>query len=600
MKKHTPTIQQKSLSPKYKPKTENQRKYVELLNDKKTSLIVALGPAGSGKTLLACVNAIEMLQKGERSLEQAVNNKLLSLTTLDKKKEGWKADEIAIIFPDVTSTTVNESAQENDKGAMSGTAVGGDSVAATKLTLFRSAKTKVFVQADGEISALGTASFNFDAARGGLSPKTPDDPNSGNKDITIEALPNKTFPRSVFQIDPTSREFVFRKGTSIINAITEVMLMSEYCTGAITGNPGEGGYYDWFKIETQVYLEKPNQQNKNVNRTPKLLVYRVMPYKIHKSKFMTPNENPGYDALLKQVVKEYNYIYTGKNVDVLEFKLNLTNNFGVTWLADGLGTANADAVSARLGQSSVAPDDQAPYKVTADAPTDGKGLGDSGTGYATTRYDHETEKNSDGAGEADNYATRVARQFQSRILNTDYEKVSAELVILGDPYYLADSGIGNFTNTNASEKTDMTSTSAIDYQSGEVDIKFNFFTPVDIDSGGSYIFPNDISARLNVNFSGLYQVILSKSSFSKGKFTQTLTLQRRPNQNTIGEQGFDVISQEDADLGAAMLASEERARGAAEQTAENNGPQTSELVLAPQDRETPLGEADPATLDWWA
>ena len=64
MKKQT-IIHTKSLSPKYKPKTENQRKYVELLNDKKTSLIVALGPAGSGKTLLACVNAIEMLQKGD-------------------------------------------------------------------------------------------------------------------------------------------------------------------------------------------------------------------------------------------------------------------------------------------------------------------------------------------------------------------------------------------------------------------------------------------------------------------------------------------------------------------------------------------------------
>ena len=64
MKKQT-TIHTKSLSPEYKPKTENQKKYVELLNDKKTSLIVALGPAGCGKTLLACVNAIEMFKKGE-------------------------------------------------------------------------------------------------------------------------------------------------------------------------------------------------------------------------------------------------------------------------------------------------------------------------------------------------------------------------------------------------------------------------------------------------------------------------------------------------------------------------------------------------------
>lgn len=53
----------KNISPKYKPKTDNQKKYIDLLNKK--SLIVALGPAGSGKTLLACVTAIEMLQKGD-------------------------------------------------------------------------------------------------------------------------------------------------------------------------------------------------------------------------------------------------------------------------------------------------------------------------------------------------------------------------------------------------------------------------------------------------------------------------------------------------------------------------------------------------------
>ena len=39
------------------------RKYIDLINEK--SLVVALGPAGSGKTLLACVSAIQMLQKGE-------------------------------------------------------------------------------------------------------------------------------------------------------------------------------------------------------------------------------------------------------------------------------------------------------------------------------------------------------------------------------------------------------------------------------------------------------------------------------------------------------------------------------------------------------
>ena len=62
MKKTQPTIPTIQL-PKYKPKTETQKKYIDLIKEK--SLVVALGPAGSGKTLLACVSAIEMLQKGE-------------------------------------------------------------------------------------------------------------------------------------------------------------------------------------------------------------------------------------------------------------------------------------------------------------------------------------------------------------------------------------------------------------------------------------------------------------------------------------------------------------------------------------------------------
>jgi phosphate starvation-inducible PhoH-like protein len=55
----------KSLTPSYIPKSINQQKYVDLLKDKEKSLIVALGPAGCGKTLFACSHAIESLKTGE-------------------------------------------------------------------------------------------------------------------------------------------------------------------------------------------------------------------------------------------------------------------------------------------------------------------------------------------------------------------------------------------------------------------------------------------------------------------------------------------------------------------------------------------------------
>lgn len=47
-----------------KPATLGQKLYWDLLNDKKTSLVVCTGPAGCGKTLLACTAAVQHLRVG--------------------------------------------------------------------------------------------------------------------------------------------------------------------------------------------------------------------------------------------------------------------------------------------------------------------------------------------------------------------------------------------------------------------------------------------------------------------------------------------------------------------------------------------------------
>ena len=54
----------KSLSNYYKPKSYNQKQYCEYLNDSKIKLLFAIGPAGTGKTMLACNTAIKDLQSG--------------------------------------------------------------------------------------------------------------------------------------------------------------------------------------------------------------------------------------------------------------------------------------------------------------------------------------------------------------------------------------------------------------------------------------------------------------------------------------------------------------------------------------------------------
>lgn len=55
----------KSFISSYFPKTQNQINYVKCLNEESSKIIVATGPAGTGKTLFACLKAIDLLSKHE-------------------------------------------------------------------------------------------------------------------------------------------------------------------------------------------------------------------------------------------------------------------------------------------------------------------------------------------------------------------------------------------------------------------------------------------------------------------------------------------------------------------------------------------------------
>jgi phosphate starvation-inducible protein PhoH len=62
-KEYVPDI--KSLSKFYKPKSTNQEFYNKCLNDDLSKIVFSVGPAGTGKTLLACNAAIRDLKRGK-------------------------------------------------------------------------------------------------------------------------------------------------------------------------------------------------------------------------------------------------------------------------------------------------------------------------------------------------------------------------------------------------------------------------------------------------------------------------------------------------------------------------------------------------------
>lgn len=54
----------KKMSPRYEPRSDNQKSYVDNLQDWNIPIVLGIGPAGCGKTMFACLQAIQELKSG--------------------------------------------------------------------------------------------------------------------------------------------------------------------------------------------------------------------------------------------------------------------------------------------------------------------------------------------------------------------------------------------------------------------------------------------------------------------------------------------------------------------------------------------------------
>lgn len=471
----------------------------------------------------------ELLQSGKNSLQYWINTKLqdIAKTATDAGRSSATPDEVVIIFPKVRDSAnselgkvVSDRAQSlttNLQSKVSG-ATGGlignagnnaNNSIESKLTLTRGANA-LLIQTPDSLNEIGKSLMGFTNNTGGDSPVV--DRNKTQPD------PTKPVIRQSNSYDPKSKTFRFPQNTSIVNAITEIVLMSEYCKQSATAPSNSRGMKKWFRIETQVYDLKPTQTNESRAKVPKLMVFRVVPYYVHESRFAAPTSEPkGYEQLKKDVCKEYNYIYTGKNVDILNFNIRLEAGFYTTVYADKNAYSPATQQNKGAGVEK------------GGAPSTGLNPGtaqDTATGNAMQGTQPIRDKNS-GGGPADDFRSLIAKNFQEALLNSPADLITAELEIMGDPYYIADSGMGNFSDKPAN--FNLNSNGSMNYQSGEVDILINFKTPVDYNTETGFV--DFGSAQKVEGFSGLYQVLTVKNSFRTGKFTQTLDIVRRRNQD---------------------------------------------------------------------
>lgn len=518
---------------------------------------------------------VEFLQTGPESLATILNTREQESKNAGNKKV---ADEYVIMFPNelASSAIAGTGATSNNKGATTQSSK-DDSAAGGELS--EEKKQELFEQLTGIEG--GEVPEDFDAEISKIlgivvkrsqigesireAAEKEDNINAIGKSKIVKNFLDEgkqyfgkpaftedkekapgVFQRGNIQISDEGRRINFAAGTKIQTIIEEVILLSDYARKWVTEQPDANGMKTWFRIETDVFLIPGNDNVAQTGESGRVYVYKVVPYKTHVARITSPTvAPPGYANLRKQAVKQYDYIYTGENDDVLNFDIDINAAFFM-------------AVSGDMGQLGKTQKTQGANSITAalESPIHGAGEGDkknsSTSGISVSKTVPKTNTGESGSGVATNPENQIARTFNDAIVNSDVDLVSVDLEIWGDPYYIADSGMGNYGAKNTGG-LNITADGSMDYQTSEVDIILNFRTPVDTRDPGYMKFPAGGTKAVGA-FSGLYQVVEVVNSWSNNQFTQKLKTIRRRNQpedtgivpldiaiESVIEKGLDAI-----------------------------------------------------------
>lgn len=352
-----------------------------------------------------------------------------------------------------------------------------------------------------------------------------DDPQTttkANAYRTTRTTNNSSTSTSLLKYEANGATVVsFSSGQNISDCIAAVIADSHYTRNLLEKlgeRVDEAGMVDYFIIKPVVTNQKTmNDLKKRYYQTIKFV---VTPYKVHYTKI------PNYadqlfskSKLQMRVMRDYNYIYTGKNVDVLSFKMHFNTIF-YDAMSNAMGNSDrlSSQTSAAVQPSATVrknPDDATRSELTPNGVP--ASIPDS---RATTGYGEVAA----GQQQQDPYFALSRAMHYSITDSTSAGMILGEIDILGDPFFLATGGIGNYNPKPENGKPGETSDGEAFHHYGMVLVRANFKNPEDInslDDGGLAKFNNN-----HVSFSGVYFVTQVTSTFNQGAFKQRIKMTR--------------------------------------------------------------------------
>lgn len=402
---------------------------------------------------------------------------------------------------------------------------------------------------NNKIGVPDTYNFNIDpliagAAFVGASTLSAKDTSMANPSNTNSIRQSNT-GQATKDFNPQTRTFSINAGTSIDKVIDNVMRQSSYIQDQIAIPDGvdpqtylqqkaanETKPLNWYKIVPTVSVGAFDPVRKVYARN---ITYNVQPYAIYNVK-----SDVAPQGKIKSFVKEYDYIYTGKNDDVIDFEINFNTLYYTAQ------TAYRNSLSSVVRT----PDINSENKNTTNSQTyQGATQDPNSVMPMVMKPQVYNAKSRATGGVVTAKSVAVADLEDSLMTLSAADMLSIQLKILGDPQFIKqDDAFYSPSTAPTTSDPRLTPNGSLrtDYQ--EIYVKVLFRTPVDInEADGMMDFGTNYRTSV---FSGLYKVLTIQSEFRNGQFTQTLDLIRIPYQpiydyatqpkTTSSQRGVDI------------------------------------------------------------
>ena len=352
------------------------------------------------------------------------------------------------------------------------------------------------------------------------------------QDLTeIRKIKNENDPRKKakgqllknFQYDESSQSYSIRAGTNVIQCIHSIIKTSSYMTNQVKADnlqlvpdkqfseykENQDTPINFYRIVPKITLLKKWDTKRNCYA--RKVEYIIKKYNMYGKDF----ENFG-QAPITDVIKDYKYLYTGQNDDVLNFDIQFnsayyqTNLYNIANKAKNVASQKAQYDPSDFAAGNLAKTDA--NSVSTIAPFIKESYVDTGSSKGV----------SDPRG---NPRAMLVDNFMQEVFKNGADLIEASLEIVGDPCFI---------NQNDQTQIGLMTYEAPPYLNDrslnpdrEWHISMSFRNPVDIntETGLYYGFGHDKDGLAEVTaptMNGIYRAVEVNSKFQGGKFTQSI------------------------------------------------------------------------------